>query len=143
MLSSLYIKNYAIISELEISFTDGLNIITGETGSGKTLLIKAIQILMGSRFSKEMIRTGEDKIIIKGVFLDQSKKLAIKRIYNRNGNSKTFINNDVVNQKELHKITSSLIDIHGQHDHQNILDSNNHLLYLDRLLLYLYHYLYH
>ena len=68
MLASLYIKNLAIIDELSVSFNTGLNIITGETGAGKSLLIKAIQLLMGNKFSPELLRTGSDTLVVEGKF---------------------------------------------------------------------------
>ena len=76
MLSSLYIKNLAIIDELNISFSKGLNIITGETGAGKSLIIKAIQLLMGRKFSPEILRTGSDTLIVEGNFKNYLKPLA-------------------------------------------------------------------
>ena len=131
MLSSLYIKNLAIINELNVSFENGLNIITGETGTGKSLIIKAIQLLLGKQFSPELLRTGSDKLVIEGVFTQGNIHTVIRRIYSANRQSKTFINDEPVKQKVLFKTTRLLADLHGQHDHQNLLDSNTHLKYLD------------
>ena len=131
MLSSLYIKNLAIIDELNISFNEGLNIITGETGAGKSLIIKAIQLLMGRKFSPEILRTGSDTLVVEGNFNEHNNNTIIRRIYRENRQSKSFINEEPVTQKELLKTTRLLADLHGQHDHQNLLDSNTHLHYLD------------
>ena len=131
MLSSLYIKNLAIIDELNISFNEGLNIITGETGAGKSLIIKAIQLLMGRKFSPEILRTGSDTLVVEGNFNEHNNNTIIRRIYRQNRQSKSFINDEPVTQKELLKTTRLLADLHGQHDHQNLLDSNTHLHYLD------------
>ena len=131
MLSSLYIKNLAIIDELNISFNEGLNIITGETGAGKSLIIKAIQLLMGRKFSPEILRTGCDTLVVEGNFNDHNNNTVIRRIYRENRQSKSFINDEPVTQKELLKTTRLLADLHGQHDHQNLLDSSTHLHYLD------------
>jgi len=131
MLSSLYIKNLAIIDELNISFNEGLNIITGETGAGKSLIIKAIQLLMGRKFSPEILRTGRDTLVVEGNFYEHNNNTIIRRIYKENRQSKSFINEEPVTQKELLKTTRLLADLHGQHDHQNLLDSNTHLHYLD------------
>ncbi|MBC8312290.1 MAG: DNA repair protein RecN [Candidatus Marinimicrobia bacterium] len=131
MLLSLYIKNLAIIDELNISFNDGLNIITGETGAGKSLIIKAIQLLMGKKFSAEILRTGSDTLIVEGNFNTNNKNTVIRRIYRENKQSKSFIDDEPVTQKELLKTTRLLADLHGQHDHQNLLDSKTHLHYLD------------
>ena len=131
MLLSLYIKNLAIINELNVSFENGLNIITGETGAGKSLIIKAIQLLLGKQFSPELLRTGSDKLVIEGVFIQGNTHTVIRRLYSENRQSKTFINDEPVKQKVLLKTTRLLADLHGQHDHQNLLDSNTHLKYLD------------
>ena len=131
MLTSLYIKNLAIIDELTISFSSGLNIITGETGAGKTLIIKAIQLLMGRKFSPEILRTGCDTLIVEGNFITGTNNTIIRRIYRDNKLSKSFINDEPVTKKKLLKTTLLLADLHGQHEHQNLLDSNTHLSYLD------------
>ena len=131
MLKTLYIKNMAIITELKVEFDDGLNIITGETGAGKSLIIKAIQFLLGKRFSPEVLRTGSDTLIIEGEFIKDKSKTVIRRLFRNNGQSKSFINDEPVKQKDLIQTTRMLADLHGQHDHQNLLDANTHLKYLD------------
>jgi len=131
MLNSLYIKNLAIIDELKVTFENGLNIITGETGAGKSLIIKAIQLLMGKRFSAEMLRTGANILLVEGVFIQQKSQIVIRRIYRENGQSKSFINDEPVRQNDLRKTTRLLADLHGQHDHQNLLNPSTHLDYLD------------
>ena len=131
MLRSLYIKNLAIIDELDIQFNPGLNIITGETGAGKSLVIKAIQLLMGKKFSSELLRSGEDSIVIEGEFEDPGKMVTLRRIYSSKGQSKTYFNETPITQKELIKITSRLADLHGQHDHQYLLNPQTHIEYLD------------
>ena len=92
MLKSLYINNMAIISELKVEFEDGLNIITGETGetgAGKSLIIKAVQYLLGKKFSPEVLRTGSDTLIIEGEFIKDKIKTVIRRLYRKNGQSKS------------------------------------------------------
>ena len=130
MLRSIYIKNYAIIDELVINFEKGLNIITGETGSGKSLIFKAIEYLLGRQFKKGIVRAGENNLVIEGIFVSNNREFKIRRIY-RNGNSKTYINDKAVKRCELVKITHKLVDLHGQHDHQNLLDLNMHIKYVD------------
>ena len=88
MLHSLYIKNLAIIDEIKVDFNNGLNIITGETGAGKTLIVKAIQFLLGERFTGESLRLGSDHMIIEGIFLRNDLETTIRRIYRLNGQSK-------------------------------------------------------
>ena len=131
MLVSLHIKNLAIIDEVNVKFKKGLNIITGETGSGKTLIIRAIQCLLGNRFSSEMIRSDCDQIIIEGEFIYQKKVIVIRRIYNKNRKSRSFINDEPVKQKKLLEYTRKLVDLHGQHQHQNLFHIESHLGYLD------------
>ena len=131
MLQSLYIKNFAIIDELRVNFKDGLNIITGETGAGKSLIIKAIQFLLGERFTGEVLRTGTDQMVIEGVFGKNDAETTIRRLYRSGGQSKSFINEEPVRQKDFLKVTRKLIDLHGQHDHQNLLDAKTHIQYLD------------
>jgi len=91
MLSSLYIKNLAIIDELNISFNEGLNIITGETGAGKSLIIKAIQLLMGRKFSPEILRTGSDTLVVEGNFNEHNNNTIIRRIYRQNRQSSLLL----------------------------------------------------
>ena len=131
MLHSLYIKNLAIIDELSVDFNNGLNIITGETGAGKSLIIRAIQYLLGERFTGESLRFGSDHMIIEGIFLRNDLETTIRRIYRLNGQSKSFINDEPVKQRDLLQVTRKLVDLHGQHDHQNLLDGNTHIEYLD------------
>ena len=121
----------AIINELKVEFEDGLNIITGKTGAGKSLIIKAIQLLLGKRFSPEVLRTGSDTLIIEGEFEKDNSQTVIRRLYRKNGQSKSYINDEPIKQLDLIKATRMLADLHGQHDHQNLLDSNTHLKYLD------------
>ena len=109
MLHSLYIKNLAIIDEIRVNFEDGLNIITGETGAGKSLIIKAIQFLLGERFTGEVLRTGTNQLVIEGVFGKNDAETTIRRLYRSGGQSKSFINEEPVRQKDLLKVTRKLI----------------------------------
>ena len=131
MLHSLYIKNFAIIDEIRVNFEDGLNIITGETGTGNSLIIKAIKFLLGDRFTGEVLRTGTDQMVIEGVFSKNDAETTIRRLYQSRGQSKSFINEEPVRQKDLLKVTRKLIDLHGQHEHQILLDAKIHIQYLD------------
>lgn len=131
MLSTLYIKNLAIIDELYIDFSNGLNIITGETGSGKSLIILAVDLLAGKSFSKEMIRSKKDEITIEGLFKIENDNINILRSYNSKGQTKSFHNNKAISKSSLIKLTKKLLDLHGQHEHQNLLNNNSHIKYLD------------
>lgn len=148
MLVELNIKNFAIIEDMKINFTNGLNIITGETGSGKSILIEAIGIILGSRSSKEFIQTGYDKAVLEGVFyledlslirpileeysIDINDNLLIitKEIY-IDGPSLSRVNGKNLTLNMLKNITQKLVDIFGQHEHQSLLDSSNHQILID------------
>ena len=131
MIKSLYIKNLAIIDELNVEFASGLNIITGETGSGKSLLIKAIQLLLGKKITHDIIRKNTDLLEVKGVFLYNKEEIIIRRVYYGKKSSKSFINDLPVSQKKILDQGKYLVDLHGQHDHQNLLNSKTHMNYLD------------
>ncbi|HDD43983.1 MAG TPA: DNA repair protein RecN [Candidatus Desulfofervidus auxilii] len=145
MLQSLHIEHLAIIDHLEMDFSPGLNIITGETGAGKSIIINAIKLLWGERASAELIRYGEETAIIEALFLldesiiqllqekgfNVSKELLIKRIINRSGRSRVFVNDQLVTLPILNQITKNLFTLSGQYEYQNILSSEYQLSLLD------------
>ncbi len=149
MLKSLSIKNYALIDSLEIEFCEGLNIITGETGAGKSIIVDALMLALGDRASSDSIREGEQKSVIEGVFeLDKSssilkllkenefeleKELIIRREIKDKGTSRCFINDTPAQLSFLKKIGDLLVDFHGQHDHQLLLNKESHLVLLDTI----------
>ena len=134
MISTLHIKNIGIIDDLSIDFNEGLNILTGETGAGKTLIIQSLEIISGGRFSKEIIRKGETYSLVEAsIYLPESKiaedgNIIISREIYSNGRNTCKINGKLVTVSELKKVMSKIIDIHGQHDNQNLLDNSNHNL---------------
>lgn len=145
MLSQLYIKNIAVIQEAEIEFGPGFNVFTGETGAGKTMLISAINGVLGSRLSRDLIRSGEDSAAISALFTDISEAAA-KRIedlgydttdrevlISREIGAKTSckINGRPATMQILREIASELIDIHGQKDNHRLLDPQYHINYID------------
>lgn len=140
MLSTLHIKNIGIIDDLSIDFNEGFNVLTGETGAGKTLIIGSLGILAGGRFSKEMIRKGEEYSLIEAsIFYPQSElaedgNIIISREIYSNGRNTCKINGKLVTVSELKNFMSQIIDIHGQHDNQNLLDSMKHINYLDSFI---------
>ncbi len=152
MLSALKIQNYALIKDIEIEFSDRLNILTGETGAGKSIIIGALNIAVGEKSSPENIRTGEEKATVEAVFdLTRSESLKkllnplleeagiektddsllIKREINRASKGKVYINNALSSLSLLEKIGKLLIDIHGQHEHQSLLKPDIHIDLLD------------
>ncbi len=148
MLKRVYIKNYALVEEGEIEFQPGLNIITGETGAGKSILLGAIGTLLGERTSATMLRAGEAKAVIEGHFsihglpqvqaylrereLDsQDDELIIRREILASGRSRAFINDTPTTLDEIEVVANMLVDLHGQHEHQSLLKVGEHLNFLD------------
>lgn len=140
MLTTLHIKNVGIIDDLSIDLNDGFNVLTGETGAGKTLIIGSLTILAGGRFSKEMIRSGADFSFIEANFYCPQNKNAVdgniivSREIHNNGRNSCKINGRMVTVNELKDFMSHIIDIHGQHDNQLILNNENHIIYLDKFI---------
>ena len=137
MINTLHIKNIGIIDDLSVDLNNGFNILTGETGAGKTLIIDSLSILAGGRFSKEMIRKGE-----KYSFVEMSLELnntdfedstvIVSREINENGKNMCKINGRMVTVSELKNFMRNIIDIHGQHDNQSLLETNTHIKLLDK-----------
>src|SRR5574344_1822171 len=137
MITTLHIKNIGIIDDLSIELSHGFNVITGETGAGKTLIIDSINIISGGRFSKEMIRKGEEYSFVElNFYLPQNEKaiegnIIVSREINSNGKNSCKINGRLVTVNELKEFMNNIIDIHGQNDNQKILNSKYHIKYLD------------
>lgn len=152
MLSELSIKNFAIIDSLSISFKKGLTVLTGETGAGKSIIIDAINLLVGGRGSAEFVRHGEEKAEIEGLFyieeghpcfrkmtefgidIDEGT-IVLRRDIALSGKSVCRINGKLITISVLREIGSTLIDIHGQHEHQELMDETKHLRLLDTFAL--------
>lgn len=133
MINTLHIKNIGIIDEISIDLNKGFNVLTGETGAGKTLIIDSLEILAGGRFSKEMIRKGEDYSFVEmSVSSDDNEDIILSREININGKNLCKINGRMVTVAQLKNFMSSVIDIHGQHDNQSLLNSNIHIKLLDK-----------
>ena len=140
MITNLHIKNIGIIEELEIELNKGMNALTGETGAGKSLIIDAINIICGGRFSKEMIRSGESYSYVELCMYNPEDENAVegniiitREIYS-NGRNMCKINGRLVTVAELKKFMSNYIEIHGQNDNQKLLDSKTHIKYLDSFI---------
>ena len=137
MISTLHIKNIGIIEDLSIDLNKGLNVLTGETGAGKTLIIDSLQIISGGRFSKEMIRKGETNSFVELCMYEPNNENAIdgniiiSREIHSNGKNMCKINGRMVTVNELKEFMSKFIEIHGQNDNQSLLDNKQHLQYLD------------
>ena len=131
MLGQLHIKNIGIIDEITINFEDGLNILTGETGAGKSLIIDSISAITGSRMSKEIIKRGESMALVEACFFENDESKILTREFYQNGRNICKIDGRMVTLGELKSIGEALIDIHGQHDNQSLLDEKTHLNLLD------------
>ncbi|MGV3278517.1 DNA repair protein RecN [Rickettsiales bacterium LUAb2] len=150
MLKSLVLSNFIIIKQLELDFNKGLTIFTGETGAGKSIILDAISIVLGSKANKEVIREGEDKASILAVFVnikDQeiinllsnneiaiAEELIIRRVINNNGSSKAFINDVQVSINFLKQVGDLLLEVHGQFDNQKLLNPVTHINLLDNFI---------
>ncbi len=150
MLDRLCVKNFALIDELEVEFGNGLNVISGETGAGKSIIIGSLNFVLGGKADKDIIKTGCESTEVSALIYTDSQELKmrleendveidddncilLKRIFNANGKSLCKINGKTATVGMLREISSYLVDIHGQHDHQSLLNVKNHIIMLDKL----------
>jgi len=147
LLKNLSIKNYALIDELELEFESGLNIITGETGAGKSILIDAMDLILGERATTEEVRSGTEKAIVEGIFtisgnkkvkrlldeieIENDDEIIVRREVNQKGQSRAFVNDTPVQISQLKQLGDFLVDLHGQHEHQSLLRPETHIDLLD------------
>src|SRR3989304_8501334 len=146
MLLQLNIKDFAIIDSLQISFGKGLNILTGETGAGKSIIVDAVKLILGDRASTDDIRSTKDEAVVEALFdvsacgvgeilemagFPDEENLIIRRIVSRSGKGKAFINGSMENLSLLREICSRIIDIYGQHEHQSLTRPEEHIDILD------------
>jgi DNA repair protein RecN (Recombination protein N) len=147
MLKKLVVKDYALIDSLEVEFSPGLNILTGETGAGKSILIGALGLVLGERADSDSVRSGARAAVVEAEFalsgnkdllavfaeleLDWSGDLLVRREVASTGKSRAFVNDSPVTLSNLKKIGDALLDMHGQHQHQSLLYEERHLDYLD------------
>ena len=135
MIDNLHIKNVGIIDDISINFKDGLNVLTGETGAGKTLIIDSLRLLSGERFSKEMIRTGENYAFVEASIncsdAENVDDIIVSREVNKNGKNLCKINGRMVTCVELREFMKNILYIHGQNDNLTILDESTHIEVVD------------
>lgn len=147
MLAFLKIKNLAIADDIEIEIPEGFTVLTGETGAGKSIIVDAISLLSGARAFRELIRTGQEKAVVEGIFenlsgetkeilkkleIDTDQTLTVKRVILKNGKNRVFANDELITLNQLAEIGKTLVEIHSQNDQIQLLDTENHLNYLDK-----------
>ncbi|HAY36908.1 MAG TPA: DNA repair protein RecN [Bacteroidetes bacterium] len=146
MLQRLYIRNFALIEELEVEFDTGLNIVTGETGAGKSIIVGALKLILGDRASTDVVRQAGAKAVVEGMFdaasfpglsellrshdIDEQPVLILRREVSA-VQSRAFINDSPATVSVLREVASQLVDLHGQHDHQSLLRTDTHLDLVD------------
>jgi DNA repair protein RecN (Recombination protein N) len=133
MLRLLRIRNLAVIEAVEVEFEPGFNVLTGETGAGKSIVVEAVGLLLGARASVDLVRTGEPQATIEAIFEDDrdGTEILIRREVSSSGRSRSFVNGDLATATELRELAQRLVEIHGQHEHQTLLDPLSHLPLLD------------
>jgi DNA repair protein RecN (Recombination protein N) len=143
MLRELRIKNFAIIDDLKINFENGLNILTGETGAGKSIIVDSLSLALGSRAQSELIRSGEKEALVQAYFelndtyefpnvgIEKTDSIILRRSISTTGKSRAYINDTIVNLQTLSELGKSLVDIHGQHEHQSLLSVDKQKLFID------------
>jgi DNA repair protein RecN (Recombination protein N) len=142
VLKELRIKNLAIIDDLTVRFEKGLNVLTGETGAGKSIIVDALGLTLGSRAQADLVRSGEREAVIQAYFddggnhipdlgIDFSDGLILRRSLSSGGKSRAYINDTMVSLQSLGEVGKSLVDIHSQHEHQSLMDIDKHRALLD------------
>jgi DNA repair protein RecN (Recombination protein N) len=132
MLRFIAIRNLAVIDHLELDFEPGLNVLTGETGAGKSILVGAVGLLLGGRASADLVRTGEDTATVEAIFeAADGRELIVRREISAQGRSRAFVDGALATTAALRELSGELVDLHGQHEHQALLDPSSHLDLLD------------
>src|SRR5712664_156963 len=131
MLRFLRIQHLAVSDSVEVEFAPGLNVLTGETGAGKSILVEAVGLLLGGRSSGDLVRTGEEAAAIEAIFESGGEELLVRREITAQGRSRAFINGTLATAGALKDLSNRLIELHGQHEHQTLLDPSTHLGVID------------
>jgi DNA repair protein RecN (Recombination protein N) len=132
MLRYLSVRHLAVIDQLELEFQPGLTVLTGETGAGKSILVGAVGLLVGGRASADLVRTGEDSATLEAIFeTPDAREVIVRREITAQGRSRAYVDGALVTSAVLRDLAGSLVDLHGQHEHQRLLDPTTHLDLLD------------
>ena len=150
MLEELHVHNFAIIDKLQVRFSAGLNILSGETGAGKSILVGALGLLLGDKTDTSIIRAGAEETTVSGIVsvpgnaeavqwlaaprhrAGGQRRVILRRMLKSNGRGSIFIQSTPVTRADLHDFSTLLFDLHGQHEHQSLLDLENHRRLVDR-----------
>src|SRR5262245_24178327 len=132
MLRLLRIRNLAVIEAVDVEFEPGFNVLTGETGAGKSIVVEAVGLLLGARASSDLVRTGEAQATIEALFeAADGTEIVVRREVSNSGRSRSFVNGELATAATLRDLSQRLVEIHGQHEHQTLLDPLSHLPLLD------------
>ena len=131
MLRFIRIRNLAVIEAVEVEFEPGFNVLTGETGAGKSIVVEAVGLLLGARASADLVRTGESHAAIEAIFEHGGAELVVRREVTSQGRSRSFINGALATAAALRDLSARLVELHGQHEHQALLDPLTHLPLVD------------
>ena len=131
MLRFLRIRNLAVIEAVDVEFEPGFNVLTGETGAGKSIVVEAVGLLLGARASADLVRTGEAHATIEAIFEQGGQDIVVRRELTSQGRSRSFIGGALATAGALRDLSTRLVELHGQHEHQSLLDPSTHLPVLD------------
>ena len=132
MLRLLRIRNLAVIEAVEVELEPGFNVLTGETGAGKSILLEAVGLLLGARASADLVRTGESQATVEAIFHDSNDdEIVVRREVTSQGRSRSFVNGTLATAGELRELAERLVELHGQHEHHSLLDPISHLPLVD------------
>jgi DNA repair protein RecN (Recombination protein N) len=131
MLRFLSIKRLAVIDAAQVEFGPGLNVLTGETGAGKSILVEAVGLLLGGRASGDLVRTGEETATVEAIFENGEEEYLVRREVTSQGRSRAFVNGELATAGALRDLSARLVELHGQHEHHTLLDPSTHLAVLD------------
>lgn len=134
MLFELHVRNLALVEEVWLEFGDGLTVLTGETGAGKTVLVGALQLLLGERATTTLVRSGADEALIEGRFLVDGVERLVRRRVGADGRSRCTIDDEMATVGALGELLGGVVDLHGQHEHQALLSVSRHAGYFDRFI---------
>ena len=132
MLSELHVSDLGVVESLTLTFGPGMTAVTGETGAGKTLIVTAIELLVGGRADASMVRMGADEAVVEGRFVVDDDEIVVRRVIPATGRSRAYLNGRMASIAELSELGAGLVDLHGQHEHQSLLSGAAQRAALDR-----------